>query len=193
MHQWGDEKVDWEGINDAAYYIAAFLKRWGRIGVTDYKEKFGTVRVYCHFGWINFYSLWRPGYCWYPKWWPIRLDQCIWNNPIADKVQKLIVKWQIFVYKQAYKKAVQRWPHLYNEIVSMADYGEFFEGVVPGYKHSNYWTLVKGDDNGNGECEVNEETDSNANEDTGERADVERARQRYEGSTAEDYKDIDNW
>ena len=31
--------------------IAVFCRRWGRIAVSDSKSKFGTVRVYCSFGW----------------------------------------------------------------------------------------------------------------------------------------------
>ena len=142
MHSWGDKDVDWEGINDAAYFIAKNLKRWGRIGVTDYKEKFGTVRVYCHFGWISFYSLWRPGYCWVSTWWPYKLDMTIWNTRPALWLQKKIMAYQTFVYRLVYRVAVARWPHLYKEIVSAADFGELFEGHVPGYKHSDYWRTL---------------------------------------------------
>lgn len=41
MHNWGDDDVDWQGISEAAYFIGGFLKRWGRVHVTDMKEKFG--------------------------------------------------------------------------------------------------------------------------------------------------------
>lgn len=47
MHRWGDEKVDWGGIEDAATWIGDQLQKWGRIYVSDTKEKWGTVRVYC--------------------------------------------------------------------------------------------------------------------------------------------------
>jgi hypothetical protein len=46
MHVWGEPGVDWGGINDAAYFIAKWLKIGG-VHVFDYKEKWGTVRVYC--------------------------------------------------------------------------------------------------------------------------------------------------
>lgn len=61
MHTWGDEGVDWDGINDAAEFIGTELKRRARIGVTQYKEKFGTVRVYCSLGWYNLHSIIYPG------------------------------------------------------------------------------------------------------------------------------------
>lgn len=142
MHQWSNEDVDWRGINDAAYFIAHWLKTWPRIGVRDYKEKFGTVRIYCGFGWYGIYSIWRPAYCWYPKWWPMRLDFWLADTWLFKTLNRIIVPIQMKAYAWRYKKAVQKWPHLYKEIVSQADYGELFEGVVPGYKHSDYWTTV---------------------------------------------------
>ena len=142
MHQWGDEDVDWAGIDDAAFFIADWLKTWVRMPIRDYKEKYGTVRIYCSFGWYGIYSIWRPSYCWYPKWWPIRLD-CWANNTFLFQLLNRLVTW---VHKKAYvwryKQAVKKWPHLYKEIVSMADYGELFEGHIEGYKHSDYWRPV---------------------------------------------------
>lgn len=139
MHSWGDEGVDWDGIDDAAYFIAHWLKTWARIPVRDYKEKFGTVRVYCSFGWPDVYSIWRPSYYWYPTWWPTKLDFWLADTRVWRLVNRLVIPLQQKAYAWRYKKAVQKWPHLYKEIVSMADYGELFEGVVPGYKHSNFW------------------------------------------------------
>lgn len=142
MHSWGDEDVDWNGINDAAYYIAHWLKTWTRLNVLDYKEKFGTVRVYCSFGWYGVYSIWRPSYCWYPKWWPMRADMWIGNTFLFRLLNRLVIKVQHKAYAWRYKKAVEKWPHLRDEILSMADYGELFEGTVPGYVHSDYWRKV---------------------------------------------------
>lgn len=45
----------------------------------------------------------------------------------------------IRAYRNAYKKAVKKWPKFRDEILSMADWGELLEGHVPGYKHSDYW------------------------------------------------------
>jgi hypothetical protein len=142
MHQWGDEDVDWEGINDAAYYIAHWLRTYARVGILDYKEKFGTVRVYCHFGWHGVYAILRPSYCWYPKWWPMKLDFWLADSKLFTLINRIVVPLQQKAYAWRYKKAVQKWPHLYKEIVSMADFGELFEGIVPGYKHSDFWKKV---------------------------------------------------
>jgi len=58
MHSWGDEGVDWKGINEAARYIGVNLRRWGRVGVTQYKEKYGCyddkTRVLTDNGWKYF-------------------------------------------------------------------------------------------------------------------------------------------
>lgn len=144
MHIWGDENVDWQGINDAAYYIGHWLATWARMPVTDYKEKWGTVRVYCGFGVAGFYALWRPQHMWYPKWWPMKLDFWFtYKTPIFEWLNRLVIPLQKRAYVWRYKRAVQKWPHLYKEIVSMADYGKLFEGHIPGYKHSDYWTTME--------------------------------------------------
>lgn len=155
MHSWGDKGVDWKGINDAAYFIAHWLKTWVRMPIQDYKEKFGTVRVYCGFGWYGIYSIWRPSHCWYPKWWPMKLDFWLANTWLWKQLNlRVVIPIQKRAYVWRYRKAVERWPHLYREIVSQADYGEFFEGVRfaspysrsglrrKAYKHSDYWRTL---------------------------------------------------
>ena len=143
MHQWGDERVDWQGINDAAEYIALWLRKWARISVFDYKEKWGTVRISTTFGWHGIYPIYRPGYCWYPKWWPMRLDFWLANTTVWGWLNDRVVILQKKAYVWRYIKAIEKWPHLYNEIVSQADWGELFEGKIPGYTHSHYWTKIE--------------------------------------------------
>lgn len=46
MHRWGDPGVDWEGIEAAGKFIREQLEASG-IVVTDCKEKWGMVRIYC--------------------------------------------------------------------------------------------------------------------------------------------------
>lgn len=140
MHNWGDENVDWRGIEDAAYFIGHGLKTWARLPVRDYKEKYGTVRVYCGFGFYGIYGIWRPSYVWYPKWWPIRADMWLANTWLFTLINRVVVPLQQRAYVWFYWKAVEKWPHLRHEILSMADYGQLFEGNIPGYKHSDYWS-----------------------------------------------------
>lgn len=142
MHDWSDENVDWEGINDAAAYIGHWLIHWARMPVSNYKEKFGTVRVYCHFGWHGVYAIWRPHYAWYPKWWPMTLDFWLADTWAFRLLNKAVVVLQQKAYVWRYKKAVEKWPHLREEILSAADWGELFDGKIKGYKHSDYWRTV---------------------------------------------------
>lgn len=150
MHSWGDEGVDWDGLNDAPGFIGYWLRTWMRMHVSDCKEKFGTVRVYCSFGWDTLYSVAYPGYMWVKPWWPYKFDLYV-SAYILPFVNKLAVPIQKWAYVYRYKKAIQKWPHLYHEIVTGADWGELFDGKVPGYKHSNYWTEVESDEDTNSE------------------------------------------
>jgi hypothetical protein len=129
MHRWGDEGVDWQGLSDAAKFIAVNLRRWGRISVMDYKEKFGTVRVYCSLGWYQFHCLVYPGYAYnqWPKWlW--KLD-CMYGSKVMSLLNYLIVPYHEWLYKEVYKLAVNKWPHLSEEITSAADYPELLREI----------------------------------------------------------------
>lgn len=124
-HHWGDEGVDWTGIADAADFIGHFLKKWGRVSVFQTKEKYGTARVYCSFGWSSLLGITHPGWCHYgpyPKWLSY-LDIHIFSRivPFANFV---VVPYHKFLYKLAYRKAITKWPHLTNEIVDGADWQE---------------------------------------------------------------------
>ena len=143
MHDWSEENFDWSGLNAAGASIGYWLRKWVRMDVRDVKEKFGTLRVYCSFGWCSLYSVWRPSYMWSPKWWPVRFDRWVSDNtPILKWINRIVVPIQKKAYVWRYKKAVQKWPHLYEEILCCADYGDLFDGKIPGYKHSNFWTEV---------------------------------------------------
>ncbi len=132
MHTWGTEGVDWEGISDAAFFIAVNLRRFGRIGVRDWKEKWGTVRVYCDLGWHSLLSITHPGwmhYGRYPKW-LMHLD-IFWLPKLIGPLNRIVVPWHKLVYRQVYKRALKRWPHLAEEILVAADWPELLEGLHP--------------------------------------------------------------
>ena len=128
MHYWGDEGVDWKGISDAARYIGQGLRKWGRIG-TSYKEKFGTVRVYCGFGWYQFHCITHPGYHYnqYPKWlWEL---DCTYGWRIMRPLSWAVKPYHRWLYRRYYLAAVRKWPHLWKEILSGADYPELLRGL----------------------------------------------------------------
>ena len=135
---WPDERFN--EVDDAAAYIGQNIAKWGRISVSQYKEKFGEVRVYCHFGFDSFYSIWRPRHHWIPKWWLVRLDFKV-SQYILPLLNHAVIPVQKLIYKYFYRRAIQRWPYLYNEILASADWGELFEGYIPGYKHNDFFEM----------------------------------------------------
>jgi hypothetical protein len=129
-HLWGDPDVDWSGISEAAYYIAHNLKRRGRITVRDYKEKFGTVRVYCDLGWYSLLSITHPGYVHYRPYprWLVHLD-IFYLSKLVRLFNVVVVPWHKKLYRQIYAEAVEIWPHLAEEITCAADYPELLKGL----------------------------------------------------------------
>jgi len=129
MHSWGDENVDWNGISNAAEYIARRLRRLGRVGVRDYKEKYGTVRVYCSLGWYSLHSITHPGYVYsqYPQWlW--KLD-CHYGRYITRPLNWLVIPYHKWLYLDTYRRAVRKWPHLRREILSACDWPELLSSL----------------------------------------------------------------
>lgn len=130
MHDWSDKDVDWDGICDSAIYIGKNLRRWGRVGVRQYKEKYGTVRVYCSLGWSSFHCITHPGHCFsrYPKW--------LWSLDckIGTKIVPFLFNWWImpyhkWLYRKLYKDMVKKYPHLKEEILCVADYDELLKNL----------------------------------------------------------------
>lgn len=131
MHYYGD--VDFSDemfskVDQAAEYIGINLVKWGRIGVRQYKEKYGSVRVYCGFGYDAFYFIWRPNYMWVPKWWPYGLDIKI-SNYLMVPINWVVVPIQKKIYRYFYKKAIDKWPEIKKEILCCADYPELLRGL----------------------------------------------------------------
>jgi hypothetical protein len=130
MHCWGDKGVDWQGISDAAEYIGESLAKWARIYVAQYKEKFGTVRVYCHFGWNSLHDIIYPGYHYnqFPKWFT-------WfDYKIATKflfvLNYLVVPFHKWYYRRTYIKAIKKWPHLEKEILAGMDFSILMQDYI---------------------------------------------------------------
>jgi len=130
MHVWGDD-IDWDGLNFAIEYIGVNLKRWGRVAVRDYKEKFGCCRVYCSFGFNNLLNITHPGYTgyWvYPKW-LMTFDIFVLSRIIPFLFNWWLVPYQTWLYRKLYSDMVKKFPHLKEEIVRCADYDELLKGI----------------------------------------------------------------
>lgn len=127
MHIWGNEKVDWEGIDAAATYIGKQLKRWGRVPVRQVKEKYGRVCVYTGLGWESVHDITHPGHAWirykgvflylYHKTYGIQ-------QVLFTIINKVIVPYHKWLYTHVYGLALKKWPHLREEILVGADWSE---------------------------------------------------------------------
>lgn len=131
MHNWGDGFPYFEDVGNAADEIGAFCRKWGRIGVRQTKEKYGTARVYCSLGWHQMHCITHPGHCYsrYPNWlW--HLD-CRVTPKILHffRLNKLIMPFHVFIYHLAYKRAIKKYPHIREEILSGADWNELLEDL----------------------------------------------------------------
>ena len=131
-HSWGDGFEFFGEVDQAAFEIGEFCKRYGRIYVSDSKEKFGGVRVYLMFGAISLHSLLFPGWhCkhkLFPQWlW--KLDIRVLSRVVGKLNNLGFVKWQTFIYRLAYKRAVAKYPIIRDEILRSADYPEFLVGL----------------------------------------------------------------
>lgn len=115
-------------LYDIACHIGRQLLR-ARIPVSDMKEKYGTIRVYCTFGWYNLHDVIYPGYHFnqFPRW-VQRLD----NSLISTAVQHLsrwVEPYQRNTYRKVYADAVKRWPHYRTAILIDAHWPELLEGL----------------------------------------------------------------
>jgi hypothetical protein len=113
----------------AAYFIHEYLVRYGRISVIQSKEKYGTVRVYCSLGYWGFFGLLNPGhvYVHWPKW-LYGLDLA-YGRRVMQFLNKVIVPYHKWVYRRAYKKAIEKYPAIRENILCTADFPILLEGL----------------------------------------------------------------
>jgi hypothetical protein len=130
MHSWNDTSVDWKGIGDAATYIDKELRTYARINVRGSKEKWGTVRVYCDFGWYNLHSILYPGYHWtrrFHTWFADLDNRYLWQ--LVSLLNIVVVPFHKRFYRKTYRRAIHKWPHLRKEILAGADHSELLAGL----------------------------------------------------------------
>lgn len=144
MHQWGDKDLQGRDIclrvGDAAEYIGSWLRTWARMNI-DWKEKFGTVRAYSSFGWYDLHDAIYPGYM-YNRFGKVGRFINRFTSGMFSYLNKIVIPTQKYLYVWRYKKAVEKWPDLYVEILASADWDELFEDKIPGYKNSDYWKKI---------------------------------------------------
>lgn len=125
-HDWKDQTFDWKSLHEAELYITSFCRKYARLGGQS-KEKFGQLRFYAKFG-LSLHSLFYPGYHYnqFPKWlWT--LDIYVLTPTLQFIFGKVFHKWQSYIYGLAYRRAIQKWPHIWDEIVAAADYPEYIK------------------------------------------------------------------
>lgn len=131
MHSWGDGFKFFADVDTAAYEIGELCKRYGRINVTTTKEKYGTARVYCSFGYYSLDLLLSPGYVFsrWPKW--LRMVDYKVFVPILQcrPVSVCLFWWQRHIYRWAYARTIKKFPHIRAEILDGADYDEYLKGL----------------------------------------------------------------
>jgi hypothetical protein len=144
MHYWEDNDFKYFAeVGEAADFIGQYCRKYGRLNVTQTKEKYGTARVYLSFGWYQLFSITHPGYVYsrYPKWlWSL---DCLYLSKIVRFLNPIVVPYQMFIYRKAYHLAFKKWPLIKEEIISGADYPEivspYFEPVLLCSKHACEW------------------------------------------------------
>ena len=129
MHYYGDGFPYFSDVEQAASEIGAFLAKWGRIAVRQTKEKYGTARVYCGFGWYGLQAITHPRYIYnrYPKW-LFHLD-LFYISRIILPFNRVVVPFHQYIYRLAYKRVIKKMPHIRDEIVAGADHQELLKGL----------------------------------------------------------------
>lgn len=129
MHYWGDGFEYFNEVSEAAGWIGEYLIRWGRINVSQTKEKFGTARVSIYFGWHSFHSLTHPEHHYnrYPNW--LWILDCRFGSILIRPLNWLAGPYHKWLYRRAYAKAIAKWPMIRAEILQGADYSELLEGL----------------------------------------------------------------
>jgi hypothetical protein len=130
-HHWGGPFQYFADVEQAAYEIGEFCKRWGRISVGQTKEKYGTSRVYCSFGIHQLFCITHPGYAYsrYPVWFWKFDCYVIAKLFHLIRLNAIVVPWQLYIYRLGYKKALKKYPHIRREILAYADWPEHLVGV----------------------------------------------------------------
>lgn len=122
-----NDEIEW-ACEQAAYDIATYLHLF-KVPVRSYKEKYRTVRVYTGLGWNRLSDITHPGHIYN------RLPQWLFHLDLyyGDKVMYysglswLSYKVHCIVYRKAYKKVIDKYPEIKDNILRCADYPELLK------------------------------------------------------------------
>jgi hypothetical protein len=116
-------------LDRIANEIGEPLRKWYRIHISQCKEKFGTVRVYCSFGWYLLHDVIYPGHHFnrFPPW--LQAVDYRLLGPIVHQLSRITMPIQIAAYRRAYKLAVKKYPHYRTAILAHADWPEYLKGL----------------------------------------------------------------
>jgi len=123
-HEWGDETFDWRALAAAGEYIRKYVRRYSLCSLM-YKEKYGSLRyewIFPPYGGIYIYMRSKI-YRWWNHCWLYRK----WTN----------LGW--LVLKRAVFNAIEKWPHIKDELLSDLAANEKLVGTEI---HKKYWTSV---------------------------------------------------
>jgi hypothetical protein len=110
-------------LSDVAYEIARDLRRYGLINVTQCKEKWGEVRVYCSFGLSSLHGMFYPGYV-YNQFKPIMrwVDDKLFKPWFWRMINTVMIPYQEWIYSRVYNKAISKYFYYAPNIYYGADY-----------------------------------------------------------------------
>ena len=118
-----NNKIDYKKLNGACDIFYKWAYRGHILG--QIKEKYGTTRWYAYLTEDQWpiYSLFKPCYIYYtwPKW-MMDIDNFLGQYIVNPLFGKLIVKWKIYCYRQAYMECAKKLGPIHHCI----DYDEFF-------------------------------------------------------------------
>lgn len=119
--------IDVKVLDSIATELSDYCAKWGRFG-GQAKEKYGTVRFYAYFD-FSLHSLV------YPRYSRSRVSKWLWNldisliTPLFRPLSNYWLKYQQKVYRDAYKRVLEKYPDYREEILGSADYKTLLEGL----------------------------------------------------------------
>ena len=114
---------------DMSWEIGRRLRKYGRMPVRDMKEKYGTWRVYCSFGWYSLHDFLYPGHAFirYPKFLANILYSRIGyeiDTYIFRIINLVIIPYHKWLYRKVYLHLLRKYPECADSIIHGMDYPE---------------------------------------------------------------------